>query len=283
MPLLTRNPSQNGAAMAQPDIEVVNVTPALAEEWLAKNTHNRRLRETRVNRYATDMANGDWRWNGESIKFSKAETILDGQHRLHAVIRADVTIPMAVVRGLDDEAQETVDGGIPRAFHDVLALRGEVDAPALAAIVRKVASWEEGSRKRLDGSQFSTAELLRCLDVHPELRSFTREARRCATGCNLPGSVLGLAWWVFDQVDDEDATFFFERLADGQGLVKGDPIYELRRTLSDRQGIRQERRQMFMLAFTIKAWNAYREGRTDVGFYRFKPGGANPEKFPEPV
>ena len=272
----------NGQA-EQPDVKVVQVGPELAESWLAKNTHNRSLREQRVQRYANDMTRGEWRWNGESVKFSRAGELLDGQHRLHAIIRADVTIPMVVARGLDKEAQETVDGNIPRAFHDVLALRGETNTAILAAVTRKVACWEAGMRKRLDSNVFSTADLIRVLEAHPELRDFSKDAGRCAQGCNLPASLIGLAWWVFSRIDEEDASHFFERLNDGQGLVKGNPIYELRRTLGDRQGIRQERRQVFMLAYTIKAWNAFREGRDDVSNYRFAPGGAKPEKFPEPV
>lgn len=265
-----------------PNIEIVDVTPELAEKWLAKNTHNRNLRERQSILYATDMVNGDWRWTGEGIKFGKSGRLLDGQHRLHAIVLSGVTVRMLVVRNLDDKAQEDVDRGVPRKFHDVLALRGESDASSLAALVRKVHGWEAGRRRDVTGFQATVAQMLRTLDAHPELRDITRRARTLADHIDLPGSVIGLCVWLFERIDEEDAHFFFERLADAQGLLKGDPIYELRRTLAGTKDVRGERSQTFLLAITIKAWNAYRRGES-VGLYRWKPGGAKPESFPEPL
>jgi hypothetical protein len=275
-------PTSNGVATPPPDIEVVNVTPELAGEWLAQNTHNRNLRSRVVDIYAMDMATGDWRWTGDSIKFANDGTLLDGQHRLHAIVQADLTVPMLVVRGLDNEAQDNVDGGVLRKFQDVLKLRGEQNNISLAALVRKVAAWEGGQRRRLDSKGLSTAVLLRTLEAHPELRELVQPAARVAYGCGLPASLIGLAWWVFAQIDEEDANTFMERLYDGQGISRGEPVYELRRTLESTKDVRGERSQTYLLAITIKAWNAYREGRT-VSLFKWKPGGAKPEKFPEPI
>lgn len=267
------------------DVTVVDVTPAIAAEWLARNDHNRNLREWTAQTYATDMANGDWRWTGETIKFAADGTLIDGQHRLRGVIIADVTVPMLVVGGLKHEAQEDVDRGLPRKFSDVLQLRGEISSAALAALIRRVHGWNAGQRKSIGnagGGHYTVAQMLRTLDAHPELRDIVRDAHRVANHCDLPGSVVGIAWWVFDQIDSEDAAFFFERLADGQAGVKGDPIYELRRMLHNlMKNVRGERSQSYLLAVTIKAWNAYRRG-DQVGVLRWLPGGAKPEAFPEP-
>lgn len=62
------------------------ITPETAKSWLLKNVHNRPLRDGLVTTYATDMANEQWQSNGESIKFSSEGELLDGQHRLAAVI-----------------------------------------------------------------------------------------------------------------------------------------------------------------------------------------------------
>lgn len=265
-------------------VQVVAVTPDLAGRWLARNSKNRTVRENIVRRYAIDMESGDWRWTGETIKFDRNGSLLDGQHRLRAIVSAGVSVPMLVVLGLEPEAQEDIDQGISRNFADILKLRGESHSVMLAAVILRVHRWEDGQRRSamLYGNA-SPARLLRTFDSHPELREVAAEADRLRKRCDLTGAVIGLTLWLFEDLDYEDSQFFFGRLADGQNLAKGDPIYELRRTLEagvrDRKG---ERSQIYLLAITIKAWNAYRRG-DPVGLLKWRQGGAKPEQFPEPI
>lgn len=264
------------------NIEVAEVTPELAHEWLGFNTHNRHLRQRVVLAYAADMTEGNWRWNGESVKFAEDGTLLDGQHRLAAIAESGVTMRMLIVRGLPDHAQETLDAGAKRKFYDVLKLRGEPAATTLAALARRVTLWEAGFRSTGSGTYAPTnAQLLQTLEKYPALRQIALEANRIALHCGLPASIIGLGWWLFSALDEDDAAFFFGRLADGQNLLRGDPVYELRRTVEQSRGVRGERSEKYLTAIMIKSWNAYRDG-SKVGLLRYRPGGANPEKFPEP-
>jgi len=254
------------------DIELIDITPALAHEYLGANTHNRNLRQSVVLAYAADMAEGNWRWNGESIKFAADGTLLDGQHRLAAIAESGKTVPALVVRGLPPVAQETVDGGAKRKFADVLKLRGESDANVLAAVTRRVTIWETGARASGSKTYAPTnAQLLQTLEKYPWLREVARAATNISTHCSLPASLIGLGWWLFSQISAEDNDFFFARLADFQGLTKGDAIWN----------VRGRRSEAYLTAILIKAWNAYRDGTT-VGVLTYRPGGARPEKFPEP-
>jgi len=264
---------------------VVLVTPDLAAEYLTNNTHNRNLRENAVKAYAADMAAGDWRWTAEPVRFGLDGKLQDGQHRLHAIIKAGVAVPMLVVTGLDSAAQENVDGGIPRQLSDVLKLRGESHCHELAAITRLASRWDSGQRRSVSTSNGeSNALLLRFLENHPELRGYTVAAvASVSKSVGVPKSIIGFTWWLFDRIDVEDANHFFTRLGEDTGHEKGQPIYELRRTLQQEQAnARGERSRTWMIAVTIKAWNAFRDGR-EVGMYRWRPGGANPDKFPEPA
>lgn len=264
-------------------LAVVAISPDLASQMLAHNSHNRNPRQRTIDLYATDMANGDWRFTAAPVTFDAAGNLLDGQHRLYAIVQANVTIPTLVVRGLETEAQDDTDRGIPRKFYDVLALRGETNASTLAAVVRRMVLWETGERRNIQNRAVSSAAMLRWLEANPQIRDICNNANRVGRGVALPASIIGTAWWLFAEVDDEDAAFFFDRLGDGQGLVKGDPIFELRRTLDNSKSVRGERSQAYLLAITIKAWNAYRDGRKDISLYKFRPGGAKPEAFPEPI
>ena len=265
------------------NVELVSVTPDLAREWLVSNTHNRSLRQRVVMAYAADMAEGNWQWNGDSVKFAGDGTLLDGQHRLAAIAEADVTVQVLVVRGLPNRAQETVDGGNKRSFSDVLHLRGEVNTHTLAAVTRRVTAWETGARRTGTKIKYAptNAQLLQTLEKYPDLRSIALTAHTASQRCDIPASIIGLCWWLFDQLSSEDTEFFFGRLADGQGLHKGDPVYELRRTTETSRAIRGQRSETFLTAIVIKAWNAYRDG-AQVGLLIYRPGGSRPERFPEP-
>ncbi len=267
----------------------VMVTPAIAEQMLAHNTHNRNVKN-QFHQYAEDMRNGDWRPEAcDPIRFATDGTLIDGQNRLYAVIEADATIPMLVVRGLPMDAQSVMDTGVSRSFADVLKLNGEDHNITLAAVVRL--SWEWGrGLGHLARGRASNSQLLHFLDEHPELREFaTSKIRSVADAAYLSSSIVGTLWWVFSRLDDEDADYFFERLGQETGHEKGQPIHELRRTLKsnddDAKSRRAQRNRVWLMAVTVKAWNAYRTYGADeasVGLYRWKPGGKNPERFPEP-
>lgn len=262
--------------------EVVYVTPEMAEAMLGHNTHNRPHRPATVVAYASDMTAGDWRWTGDPIRFAIDGTLLDGQHRLMAILESGVTVPMLIIRGLPRDAQENMDCVLPRRFSDVLALRGEVNATHLAALTRKVHGWERGERAH-GNAKVTFAQLTRTLDRHPELRDIVRSAHTVASTWDLPQSLIGLAWWLFAAIDQEDADFFFARCADGQNMGSGDPIYELRKVVAaSRNDVKGERNQRYLLAVTIKAWNAYRAG-DKIAQLKFRVGGAKPERFPEPA
>ncbi|MBV9023342.1 MAG: hypothetical protein JO362_06015 [Streptomycetaceae bacterium] len=145
--------------------------------------------------------------------------------------------------------------------------------------------WKQGYRKNLKsaGNAHPThRQLLTILDEHPELRRSAEIGNRVRNSFRLSASTTGLCHWLFSQIDKDDCAFFFARLADGAGLMTDDPIYVLRRAVENLFGNKGQRPQEeHVTALVIKAWNAYREGRS-VQVLVYKAGGANPELYPEP-
>lgn len=289
------------ALQGVPTVERVLLGADDAEKYLGINTHNRNIRESKVRKYTHDMLKGDWLETGEPIKVSKTGVLLDGQHRLLALVRAadqglfidqqqlapqpDIQIPFFVITGLDDIAQQAMDIGAPRRLSDALALRGEKNVLNLAAALRIVYTWKAGYRRQLAKMDLaSNATLLAFFDENAdtfrELVAHTSGSR--ARRIKLSPSVLSLVWYVLTEVDYEEAEFFFDRLIDGQGLVKTDPIYELREALDRLDRETSRRPVIYPIGLVIKAWNAQRNGEK-IGLLTFKMGGKNPEKFPEPV
>ena len=116
--------------------EFIKITPTRAAELLANNGVNRRLRPQLVGSYAEDMAQGLWRATGEAIKVSRTGRLLDGQHRLNAVIEFGKPIEMLVVTGLPDDAQELMDQGAARSAADALAMHGFQYVTLTAGVAR---------------------------------------------------------------------------------------------------------------------------------------------------
>lgn len=268
------------------DIKVTRVTPSLAEAWLAKNTHNRNLREGHVKGLAHDMSTGAWTFNGEAIKFAPDGTLLDGQHRLAAIAMSGATIEMLVINNVAPEYQHTMDTGSKRTPGDMLRLRGEKNYNILAAGIRACIIWESGARSftgRGGSATTTNTQILRYLESHPEMRTYAERFQALRHNVPMPASVGFLAHKLFYEIDPVDAENFFNRLASDEGHYAGEPIYALRKALLvPRDQAKVSYTPTWKLAVTIKAWNRYRAGE-EIQVLRYTPGGASPEKFPEPI
>lgn len=108
---------------------------------------NRPVHQSQVARYATDMAAGRWGRNHQGIAFDVNGILLDGQHRLWAVVESKVTVQMQVTHGLDREAQLTIDAGLKRSTADVASIAGfEGVRPLHVSIVKAMVRGTSATR-----------------------------------------------------------------------------------------------------------------------------------------
>lgn len=127
------------------EVEIISVTPKMAEEWLLKNTRNRKKRPTWVEEWALAMRQGEWRFTPEPIAFcdewtdpdtkeTHGETLIEGQHRLEAIVLSGITIDCAVWRHCDQREFELMGRGKPRTLGDVLGItRRNMENPSKVA------------------------------------------------------------------------------------------------------------------------------------------------------
>lgn len=124
-------------------VSVEIITPEVAAEWLADNyRNNRSVNKMRVEAYAQDMVDGNWRMTGEAIKFSDIQVLIDGQHRLHAIVKADVPVEMVVMRGLPQESIVNMDTAMPRSLRNVLEFLSYDNPSDLARTLSSTAVYE---------------------------------------------------------------------------------------------------------------------------------------------
>lgn len=88
--------------------KVMDITPDIAKEMLERNLNNRSVSPSRVDMYADDMARGEWQANGEAICFNESGNLINGQHRLMAVvIRNDIISGLTKGRSLADSEKNS--------------------------------------------------------------------------------------------------------------------------------------------------------------------------------
>lgn len=252
--------------------EDVRVTPDIAQHWLTYNTSNRNLVTKKVEQFKTDMEAGKWLDDGAPVRFGHGK-LLDGQHRLHALILAGATIRMIVVCGLDSEAQVTMDTGRVRTPRDVLSIEGlDVwEAGTLGAALHTILAYESG------GLIYSTMKF-----TNREIRDFYLEHR---SGLNssiqvikpfprrhppISSSMAVAAHYLFGRIDHDLATQFVTSLMLGENLTRGMPLFFLRELLMADAVEKRFRSPYAMWSMLVKAWNGARSNvkwKTKQGLY----------------
>lgn len=254
-----------------PRTEVVLLDSDFAELLLEKNRSNRKLRLPTVEKYARLMAEGHWILNNDAIVVSYTDELLNGQHRLRAVVKSGRAVPMLILWNADPAAFEMMDRALPRSVGDALAQLGHVNTATLASALRVYSHLESGDWDTLPLEPRAAVELL------GRLPNFTAAfiGSKAARGVMTPG--LGMAlYYIFHKLDPLDAEGFFGRVGTGAELTLDSPIYRLRERLRRTRGVQLSRR--IEAALTIKAWNAWRRNRPLQAL-----GWREDEAFPKPL
>lgn len=106
--------------LAQPSL--MFITPEMARLWLQKNTVNRKLRPSYVDFLVKEIKQGRFTYTGDPIRFDEQGNLIDGQHRLTAVDKANIGINSAVIFGLPPDVFSKLDSGLMRTLADRTAL-----------------------------------------------------------------------------------------------------------------------------------------------------------------
>lgn len=251
----------------------VALTPVLAEALLDANEGNRRIKDRKVDDYARDMANGNWKLNGETIIVSKDGYLNDGQNRCMAVIQANKAIKTMMVFGVDRDTRDTIDHGIGRSPGDDLALNGFHDTVVLAAAARMIWQWRTYGFIQHSGIKAPTrVELIELAKRNPGLVKSSLEVKSKGSKPKALASIAILTFcnFAFKTVAHETSVaYFFDALIEGNDLKRGDPILNCRNRLIAERSILSTSEKVELL---FRAWNAHRQGETSRTAFRMAGG-----------
>lgn len=147
---------------------IETIDPSLAKILLEANVRNRPISVSHVDALARDMLSGNWRLTHQGIAVDVDGRLVDGQHRLTAIVKTGVTIRMHVTYNVEPESFHSIDVGIqPRSVAQIAQLiRGTKNSTLVVAAVKQI--WfmlEDNSGVSKSARKWTESEVFALLDT----------------------------------------------------------------------------------------------------------------------
>lgn len=262
------------------ELKTILVTPLLAEQYLQSNVNNRPIDKATIERYVNQIKLGLWKpRTGECIKLSKTNKLLDGQHRLTAIIKAGIPVELDFITGIEDTVFDVLDTGNKRTAGDVLALSGVKYANVMASIISLSDVFQNGkfisggATKRLTNAQILeeyNKDPEKWNDLHAISSKWYQDFSRI-----LNPSPIAAFYNVFSTINKDKAKDFFDQLCGFN--TEFSSIKLLKKILTDdKLSTSKKLTASKRNALIIKAWNFF-VNNTEIKMLKFDP---KVEKFP---
>jgi hypothetical protein len=234
---------------------LVFITPELAAEWLAKSVGNRPTMRLQVDRLAREIAAGRWNPEVSEVRMSTEDKLIDGHHRLKAIVKAGIGVWQWVAFGCRPETVFLIDTGVTRTPAGMRAMMKIPNAKVRTALANAVGAllcnetaftlFEQDQLLELVG-----APLIESAIVWNRMASESRLAS--------PAHVAGVLMLLARTLDD--VAPFAERVVSANG-ESGEPARELARWLADSRGVGSGGGVRAEISERIaNAWAAHRSG-----------------------
>lgn len=212
-----------------------NITPNKSEKLLADTEaagfNNRTPTKAFINRYAGDIEKRHWQSNtGETIKIASNGAVIDGQHRLHAVIQSGIAVKMWVCRGIKPEMFQYIDQGNKRDLKDLMSIEGWEDPVHLGVVGKMLWRLDRTTEMGLMPNPYAHAGKFNESDgnifdwvqtIEPDLRrdwvSYKPLIRKAYNQSHkaVPESLLYYLFYVWRKEDADAAHLFLGYLSEG--------------------------------------------------------------------
>ena len=259
--------------------KIVTITPEMATALLEKNTNNRPLNEMHVKRLVRQIEDGKWKFNGDTIKISDEGAVLDGQHRLWAIIEAKTPVQLIVAYGIRQDAFSTIDTlRKVRTGADIIALSGttryrNVIASSLTWLLR----WQRGVivEHRAPENKIENSDIETAFDAHPEIIRAVERAVAVRRLCTA--SQMACFYYVLANRNQVLADRMMETLENPAKVALSDPFFRLRNYFTADHHKKKD--PVTTMALSIKAANIAKDNRKSASL-SWRSHGKHAEPFP---
>jgi len=255
---------------------IEKITPTMAKLYIQNNYGKQRsLSESHVVHLAQQMKAGQWACNGEPIIFDENDNLIDGQHRLNAIIRSGVAIDTLVVTGVKQSTFVTINSGKSRSNSDVFSIKGTANYNNIATCVNGVMNYRralkvtktiiDGETKWMQiGGSLNASVRPSKIDMVKEYESHADKyqqaihlAARSKKIMQMGPLAIVAAMGLIDGTHQDFVEPFFIMLANGIFPHENHPAYKLKCRFEQNKSSRLKLSSNMLLLLTAKAWNLY--------------------------
>lgn len=245
-----------------PDVSVVEITPETARNWLSRNIGNRPASPAHIAKLEKAIRDGNWKMTGDPIRFSKTGKLLDGQHRLSAILNSGITVTCVVMHGLDDEIFDVLDSGKGRQKSDVLFI--ELGLPVeTCKMLASATTWIIDYEKEQFGfpGKADKAEVMAFVQAHPLTIVAAEYAQSLPRNCPVTRSIAATFYYYASQSSAAKAERFLERFMIGAVDGPKDSLLHLRTRCFSGAVARRPMHRSQVLSSLIRIWNSEQRGK----------------------
>jgi|688.fasta_scaffold431017_2 hypothetical protein len=247
-------------------ISLVQMTPEWASEILSRNTHNRTVRPAMVKQLAADIKDGRWQLTPQTVSTATDGTLLDGQHRLMAIVESGCTVSMMLATDCPPECFAAIDTGHSRTPGDILKIEGVAHYTNVASIIRIVYCYSNMPGLVWVGQMHGLSKR-HILDYYREdaerWQEVTRLVMSYASSPCVQVSAVGAFLYLYSREANNDRHWSREYLrlfCTGEMLSSGHPILTFRNWQAANWKVAHVKKAQTQLACHLKAYKAYRDG-----------------------
>jgi hypothetical protein len=182
---LTENEIASQISTEKEKVELILVSPEMAEKWLLQNTDNRAHRDWWSITLSNAIRNGNWVTTHQGIVFSESGRLINGQHTLNAIIKSGLSVKIFVFTGISDKAFQVIDCGLKRTIADLTGL-----AQKTSEVCRFLADIIRPSRTTTLSSDVLRVANAGIADLHDELIEYCNHSTKVFSSAPVRAAVI---------------------------------------------------------------------------------------------
>jgi hypothetical protein len=245
--------------------EIQLISPETAKLMLFEPAKNRSLKHGMIARFVHDMLQGKWRVTHQGIAFNTKGQLIDGQNRLHAVIKSNVAVWMLVVRGCEDSSMLSLDSGTVRSMPDqmrlnevALTMPSGAEIPSVACDSQRVTALHNLESQSWKGHKLSPDATIALIQRYNAGLTWARQHFKNGTPKKKPwnnASVVGGLVYAYPFNPLEVDKFVDILIGRKTNVPSDDPAHVLREWLRDFDSSSGEANKVLQLRGTM--WALY--------------------------
>lgn len=270
----------------------VELTPTDVDQILLRNTNNIPPSKHKIEQYAEDMKKGEWKYNGDCIRFNKNGVLLDGQNRLMAARSIDFYLVVDIVLGLDDEVFDTIDRGRVRNHGHMLfrELKQEIKpstSQMLSRAIKKILLHDSGYSQcaavhKIKGEKIDTKDKARIEYVKKNpiiIEQMNYVINNFDSYSVAPRATILYVYHIGSRYDVQYARAFIDKAFGGENLIREEPCWHLYNLLRRIKNKSVNWSQSEIEHTIIKVWNLV----ATKGVYKLKRAGQIKAKLDDKI